>query len=100
MSGSVTVVVADHDRRSSSSVGVVVELSLWVFGGVSHRRVSEGDGLSCVVKCDGFECVLEHEGDIHVPYPMAVCDGSGVVRCLVVEVCFSEGCVDDDDRGK
>ena len=63
LSGSVDVVNADHDRWSSSSVGMVVEFSSWVVGSFSHRRVSEGDGLSCVVKCDGGECVCEHEGD-------------------------------------
>ena len=92
-----TVVVADHDRRSSSSVGVVVEFSLWVFGGVSHRRVSEGDGLSCVVKCAGCGCDLEHEGDLHVPYPTAVCREGGKVRCSVTVVRVVVVCEDDDD---
>ena len=32
-----------------------------------------------------------------MPYPTAVCDCFGVVRGVVVEVCLSEGCVDDDD---
>ena len=32
-----------------------------------------------------------------MPYPTAVYDWFEVVRCVVVEVCLSEGCVDDDD---
>ena len=64
----------------------------------SHRRVSEGDGLSCVVKGEGGVCVREHEGDLHVPYPTAVYVWFEVVCGVVVEVGLSEGCVDDDDR--
>ena len=32
-----------------------------------------------------------------MPYPTAVCNCSGVLHGVVVEVCLSEGCVDDDD---
>ena len=78
LSGSVDVVNADHDRWSSSSVGMVVEFSSWVVGSFSHRRVSEGDGLSCVVKVGDCVCILVHEGDLHVPYLTAVCTGFGV----------------------
>ena len=63
----------------------------------SHRRVSVGDGLSCVVKCEGDVCVREHEGFPHVPYLTAVFVWFGVVCGVVVKVGLSVGCVDDDD---
>ena len=97
LSGSVDVVNADHDRWSSSSVGRVVEFSSSVVGSFSHRRVSVGDGLSCVVKCEGDVCVREHEGFPHVPYLTAVFVWFGVVCGVVVKVGLSVGCVDDDD---
>ena len=53
-----TVVSADHDLRSSSSVGTVVEFSSCVVCGFSHRRVSGGAGFSCVVSGGGEECSL------------------------------------------
>ena len=85
-------------RWSSSSVGRVVEFSSSVVGSFSHRRVSVGDGLSCVVKCESGVCVREHEGFPHVPYLTAVFVWFGVVCGVVVEVGLSEGCVDDDDK--
>ena len=52
--GSVAVVNKDHDLRSSSSVGTVVELSSGVSGEFSHRGVSGSAGFTCVVRggCD------------------------------------------------
>ena len=57
--GSVVVVKADHDLRSSSSVGTVVEFSSCVVCRFSHRRVSGRAGFSCVVRggCEGCDLV-------------------------------------------
>ena len=73
LSGSVDVVNADHDRWSSSSVGKVVEFSSSVVGRFSHRRVSVGDGLSCVVKCESGVCVFVSMKGFHTCHILRQC---------------------------
>ena len=57
---------------------MTVDPSSSVVGEFSHRRVSGGTGLSCVVRWRlqvlhvSYVCVLVQFGDLHLPYPTVV----------------------------